>query len=99
MSSESSVRESQPRTNARRMKKTKVPRTAGPSDELRVEYDFDYRNARPNRFADGVGCERLVVILDPDISQVFTSSESVNTILRALIRAMPKSSKKTTARR
>lgn len=72
---------------------------AGSSDELRVEYDFDYRNARPNRFADRIHREPLVVMLDPDVSQVFTSSESVNTILRALITAMPRSSRKTTARR
>ena len=40
-----------------------------------------------------------MVTLDPDVSQVFTTSESVNTILRALIKAMPKSSSKTTALR
>jgi hypothetical protein len=30
-----------------------------------------------------------VVTLDPDISAVFTSAESVNTVLRALIASMP----------
>jgi hypothetical protein len=32
-----------------------------------------------------------VVALDPDVSKVFTTPESVNTVLRALIEAMPKS--------
>jgi len=68
-------------------------------DELRAEYDFDYRNARPNRFAGRMDADQVVVMLDPDVSRVFTTSESVNTILRALITAMPKSSKKTMASR
>jgi hypothetical protein len=75
------------------MKKTKISKDdPSVSDELQAEYDFDYRNARPNRFSDRVDTGRLVVTLDPDVSQVFSTSESVNTMLRALISAMPKSS-------
>jgi hypothetical protein len=66
------------------MKKTKIP------DELQPEYAFDYRQARPNRFAGRVDPGRVVVALDPDVSKVFTTPESVNTALRALIEAMPK---------
>jgi hypothetical protein len=73
------------------MKKTKVNSTlSSESDSLRDEYLFDYRKARPNRFADRVARESLVVTLDPDVSQVFKTSESVNNVLRALIEAMPK---------
>jgi hypothetical protein len=53
------------------------------------EYDFDYRKARPNRFADRLYKNRRVVVLDPDISKVFANSESVNTVLRALVTTMP----------
>ena len=68
------------------MKKTKTSDAAdSASDDLRPEYRFDYRKARPNRFAGRVDQERLVVTLDPDVSQVFTTSESVNSVLRALI--------------
>ena len=75
------------------MKKTKISEgDPSVSDELQAEYRFDYRKARPNRFADRVDRQRLVITLDPDVSQVFSTSESVNTILRALIAAMPKSS-------
>ena len=42
------------------------------SDELRGEYRFDYSKAKPNRFASRVDKRRLVVALDPDVSQVFT---------------------------
>jgi hypothetical protein len=33
------------------------------------------------------------VVLDPDIAEVFTTPQSVNTVLRALITTMPKSGK------
>ena len=73
------------------MKKTKISESA-PSDDLRPEYRFDYEKAHPNRFAGRVDQSRLVITLDPDVSRVFTSSESVNSVLRALIEVMPKSS-------
>jgi hypothetical protein len=57
-------------------------------DELKAEYRFDYRKAKPNRFADRPK-ENCVVILDPDIAEVFTTPESVNNVLRALITTMP----------
>jgi hypothetical protein len=63
------------------------------SDEMRAEYDFDYQQARPNRFAGKAKDPRLVVVLDPDIAQVFTTPESVNNVLRALITTMPPFSK------
>lgn len=62
-------------------------------DDLQPEYDLNYQTAKPNRFA-GRMAERVVVLLDPDISEVFTTPESVNTALRALISAMPKDSYK-----
>jgi hypothetical protein len=60
------------------------------SGEMLPEYDFDYSKARPNRFAEMTD-EKLkrTVVLDPDIARVFSTSESVNRILRAIIAAMP----------
>ena len=77
------------------MKKTKTSdaRSSG-SDELRPEYDLDYRKARPNRFAERIDRDRLVVVLDPDVSKVFTTPESVNVALRALIEVVPGAAKK-----
>jgi len=82
------------------MKKTPTSKTRkSASDTMRSEYRFDYRKARPNRFAGRSKAERLVVVLDPDIAQVFTTPESVNTVLRALITTMPPATKqKVTAR-
>ena len=60
------------------------------SDDMLPEYDFDYSKARPNRFAERVYKDHLVIILDPDISKVFKTTESVNAVLRALISTMPR---------
>ncbi len=74
------------------MKKTKSTKTLNQaSNDLRPEYEFGYRTARPNRFASRVDPGRLVVALDPDVSEVFTTPEAVNTVRRALIEVMPKS--------
>ena len=64
------------------------------SGELRPEYRFDYKQARPNRFAGGTSEERSVVVLDPDVSAVFKTPESVNKALRAIISVMPGSKPK-----
>jgi len=71
------------------MKKTYRSRRTG--DEVRPEYEFDYAKGRPNRFASrmlGV----VAVVLEPDVAQVFGTSESVNRLLRSVISAVPQAS-------
>ena len=58
--------------------------------EMAPEYRFDYKKAKPNRFAARMKNEPLIVLIEPDIAKVFTSAEDVNKALRALISAMPK---------
>jgi hypothetical protein len=58
-------------------------------EDIRPEYEFDYSKGKPNRFA-GRMADRIVVVLDPDVAEVFTTPDSVNDALRALISAMPK---------
>jgi hypothetical protein len=59
-------------------------------DELLPEYHLDYNKAKINRFTAGEGKKVLkVVVLDEDVAQVFTTPESVNSLLRVLIRSMP----------
>ncbi len=59
-------------------------------DELLAEYAFDYKKVKPNRFAARDEKQILkVVVLDEDVAQVFTTPESVNKVLRALIESMP----------
>ena len=74
------------------MSKTPFNHPQNPDDELLAEYRFDYRQAKPNRFAARSGEYKLkVVVLDEDVAQVFTTPESVNKVLRALIETMPPS--------
>jgi hypothetical protein len=71
---------------------TKKPssRKKVPSDEMRPEYDFS--KAQPNRFAkqfkrQGGG---VLVLLEPDVAEVFDSSKKVNRFLRATLSAVKK---------
>ena len=64
------------------------------SSEMQPEYDFDYTKAKPNRFAGRIAKDRLVVLLDPEVSKVFADSESVNAALRHLITTLPKNTKR-----
>ena len=61
--------------------------------EMAPEYRFDYKKAKPNRFATRMKDEPLIVMIEPDIAKVFTSAEQVNKALRALISVMPEKKK------
>ena len=58
--------------------------------EMPAEYKLDYKKAKPNRFANRMKEGPLVVVLDPDVAKIFTSTKEVNKALRAIISAMPK---------
>jgi hypothetical protein len=72
------------------MKKTSV-RKKRPADEekLRSEYRFDYSKSKPNRFAAKMSKGTVAVVLEPDVAEIFGSSEVVNDLLRSIIAAMP----------
>ena len=55
--------------------------------EMLPEYEFDYTNAKPNRFAPECA---ITVTLEPDVAQIFNTSEAVNKALRAILIAIPK---------
>lgn len=71
------------------MKKAATKKRPGNADALRPEYRFDYRKAKPNRFAAQFQAGSRVVVLDADVARVFTTPESVNAVLRALLETMP----------
>ena len=62
-------------------------------EEMGREYRFDYAKAKPNRFAPQMRTGMIAVVLDPDVAAVFKSSESVNTLLRSVISALPADAK------
>jgi hypothetical protein len=55
-------------------------------DELRGEYVLDYAKSKPNRFAAKLK-GTTVVVLQPDVAEVFQSSKAVNDLLRSAITA------------
>ena len=50
-------------------------------------YDFDFSQAKPNRFATRLAQEQLMVVVDPDLAAIFPTSEAVNEALRVLATA------------
>ena len=59
--------------------------------EMRREYRFDYRKSRPNRFAPLMKNKTVTVVLDSDVAS--QSPESVNSLLRSVITALPNRTK------
>jgi hypothetical protein len=67
------------------------------NEDMLPEYHLDYSKARPNRFAKGIAEGSLVVVLEPDVAEIFPDSESVNTALRLLVEVADKSTSKASA--
>jgi hypothetical protein len=79
------------------MKKTLRKKSASRTENgNRREYRFDYRTARPNRFAGKLQGGVVAVVLDRDVASVFRSSDSVNALLRSVIAAMPERTRRRT---
>ena len=72
------------KTSARKKRQTK-------QEELRSEYRFDYGESKPNRFAARMAEGAIAIVLEPDVAAVFKSSKTVNSLLRSVISAMPRS--------
>lgn len=61
---------------------------------MRSEYRFDYSKSKPNRFSEAMSRDSVAVVLDPDVAEVFDSSATVNDVLRTLISAVKKSTRR-----
>ena len=56
-------------------------------DEMRPEYDFDYSTAVRGKYYRRLLKEGAnVVVLEPDVARVFSSSAAVNEALRSLLK-------------
>ena len=73
----------------------KKPKTKNGKPEMLREYDFrgGVRGKYAKRFSQGSN----VVILDRDVAEIFTDSESVNQALRALSDILKRQKKKASA--
>jgi hypothetical protein len=54
-----------------------------------AEYELDWSKARANPYAAQLK-DTIAVVLAPDVARVFPTSESVNTLLRSVIAAVPR---------
>ena len=71
------------------IKKGSTRSKSSTSDEMRAEYDFS--KARSNRFAKHFRSPKpggVLVLIEPDVAQVFDSSEKINQFLRAALSAV-----------
>ena len=71
------------------MTTNKTSLTTDESDDLRAEYDLGCTQSRPNRFASEMSGTVVAVTLEPDVAEVFDTSESVNRALRSVISTLP----------
>ena len=76
------------------MKQREDESIAVDSDDMPEFYELDYSKAKPNRFAPLLPEDSVMVVLEPDVAAVFSSSEAVNRALRALLIAMETVEKK-----
>lgn len=67
------------------MNPTYLPKSHNIENDMAEEYQFDYRKAKPNRFAPSHNAR--VVILDEDVAKVFSTPSAVNDALRSLIKS------------
>lgn len=55
------------------------------NQEIMDEYIFDYSKGKPNRFADKLNTDHLLVSIDNDLSLLFNNEEKVNSALRSYL--------------
>ena len=67
--------------------KTTVRKPRRQIGDVRPDYQFDYSQAKPNRFASRMTRPVVAVVLESDVAAVFDSSEKVNAQLRSAISA------------
>ena len=68
--------------NMRKNKVSKAPARRVGIDEILPEYDFS--QARPNKYASRYAKGTIVITLDPDVAAVFPGARQANEALRAL---------------
>ena len=56
------------------------------NDDMREEYDFS--QGERGRYADRFVKDSVVVVIDPDVAEVFPDAKSVNDALRAIAGAV-----------
>jgi hypothetical protein len=77
------------------MKNTRRARNGTEGVDMPAEYQLDWSKAKPNPYAARLK-DTVAVVLAPDVAEVFPTSESVNSLLRSVIAAVPRPGRKST---
>lgn len=80
------------------MKSTRKNRSRTTDVDMPAEYQLDWSKAKPNPYAARLK-DTVAVVLAPDVAEVFPTSESVNTVLRSVIAAVPRPGRRSVPRR
>jgi hypothetical protein len=67
------------------------------ADEILPQYDF--KRAKPNKFASRYAAGSTVIVLEPDVAAAFPSSGEANEALRALAGIIQKHRRRPVSRR
>jgi hypothetical protein len=82
------------------MKKTSSKRRNADSvDVADILPEYDFRQAKPNKYASRFEPGSSVVVLDPDVAAAFPSAKEANDALRALAGIIAKHGRPTSRRR
>lgn len=69
-------------------------KTKSTNDDLRPEYKrSDFKRLERGKYYDRARVNSNVVVLDSGVALVFRSPESVNSLLRSVIKALPKNAR------
>jgi hypothetical protein len=66
------------------MKRKARKTEAGPCEKDEILPEYDFSDARPNKYAARYTAGSTVVVLEPDVAAVFPDAGQVNEALRAL---------------
>ena len=79
------------------MKSTHSHRSRATDVDMPDEYQLDWTKAKPNPYAARLK-DTVAVVLEPDVAEVFPTSDSVNTFLRSVIAAVPRPGRRSATR-
>jgi hypothetical protein len=64
------------------------------NDEVEMLDEYDFTGGVRGKYVDRVANRNNVIVLEPDVAEVFTDSESVNQALRGLLPIIQKQAEK-----
>ncbi len=70
-----------------------MSKAPGPTPEPEMLEEYDFRQGVRGKYARRYATGSNVIVLSPDVAEVFKDSESVNQVLRAFIRVARQQSK------